>query len=270
MRVQRRLDWLSGESWLRRGGAPVRAAQALLAMYGRQAARLKVALEDASAVALLPATFGAFERLRLRALCAAAVRSLRCRAAFGYWQSFAQAKSWMGTFVRESMRGRAAERRNSERQRWLDEVTAAEARWLGAEAKLMARQRFASVTAAEARWLDKVAAGAAKEEPALLSTLKVTTRPIARVPLAAPTFPALPLLSSPQLEQQEPIPAPSSLVAPPQDDLARLSVEAAPHAEPPNEYDEQMASAHLVASLVADAERALAAVLMSPAPRLRF
>ena len=54
-----------------------------------------------------------------------------------------------------------------------------------------------------------------------------------------------------------------SLVAPPQDDLERLSVEAAPHAEPPNEYDEQMASAHLVASLVADAERALAAVLMS-------
>ena len=97
LRVQRRLDWLSGESWLRRGGAPVRAAQALLAMYGRQAARLKVALEDASAVALLPATFGAFERLRLRALCAAAVRSPRCRAAFGYWQSFAQAKSW-GTF----------------------------------------------------------------------------------------------------------------------------------------------------------------------------
>ena len=47
-------------------------------------------------------------------------------------------------------------------------------------------------------------------------------------------------------------------------------MEAAPHAEPPNEYDEQMASAHLVASLVADAERALAAVLMSPAPRLRF
>ena len=78
-----------------------------------------------------------------------------------------------------------------------------------------------------------------------------------------------PLLSSPQLEQ-EPMPAPSSLVAPPQDDLERLSVEAAPHAEPPNEYDEQMASAHLVASLVADAERALAAVLMSPAPRLRF
>ena len=66
------------------------------------------------------------------------------------------------------------------------------------------------------------------------------------------------------------MPAPSSLVAPPQDDLARLSVEAAPHAEPPNEYDEQMASAHLVASLVADAERALAAVLLSPAPRLRF
>ena len=267
LRVQRRLDWLSGESWLRRGGAPVRAAQALLAMYGRQAARLKVALEDASAVALLPATFGAFERLRLRALCAAAVRSLRCRAAFGYWQSFAQAKSWMGTFVRESMQGRAAERRNSERQRWLDEVTAAEARWLGAEAKLMARQRFASVTAAEARWLDKVAAGAAKEEPALLSTLKVTPIPIARPPPTAPT--PLPLLSSPQLEQ-EPMPAPSSLVAPPQDDLARLSVEAAPHAEPPNEYDEQMASAHLVASLVADAERALAAVLMSPAPRLRF
>ena len=268
LRVQRRLDWLSGESWLRRGGAPVRAAQALLAMYGRQAARLKVALEDASAVALLPATFGAFERLRLRALCAAAVRSLRCRAAFGYWQSFAQAKSWMGTFVRESMRGRAVERRTSERQRWLDEVTAAEARWLGAEAKLMARQRFASVTAAEARWLDKVAAGAAKEEPALLSTLKVTTRPTASPAHLPPTN--LPSISSPQLEQQEPMPAPSSLIAPPQDDLERLSVEAAPHAEPPNEYDEQMASAHLVASLVADAERALAAVLMSPAPRLRF
>ena len=193
LRVQRRLDWLSGESWLRRGGAPVRAAQALLAMYGRQAARLKVALEDPSAVALLPATFGAFERLRLRALCAAAVRSLRCRAAFGYWQSFAQAKSWMGTFVRESMRGRAAERRNSERQRWLDEVTAAEARWLGAEAKLMARQSFASVTAAEARWLDKVAAGAAKEEPALLSTLKVTTRPPTRPPARRPPRPHSPL-----------------------------------------------------------------------------
>ena len=100
--------------------------------------------------------------------------------------------------------------------------------------------------------------------------MKVTTA----LALATPAFPSplifpLPMLSSPQLEQ-EPMPAPSSLVAPPQDDLARLSVEAAPHAEPPNEYDEQMASAHLVASLVADAERALAAVLMSPAPRLRF